>query len=43
MLDSINLEDAISDNFDSGLNDDNLALIYLANNEVNMAVKTANG
>ena len=43
MFDSINLEDAISDIFDSGLNDDNLALIYLANNEVNMAVKTANG
>jgi hypothetical protein len=31
MFDSINLEEAISDIYDYGLKDDNLALIYKAN------------
>ena len=29
--------------FDAGLNDDNLVLLYKANEEINMAVKTTNG
>ena len=43
MFDSINLKEAISDIYNTGVNDDNLALIYRANEEVHMAVKTANG
>ena len=43
MFDSIDLEEALSDIFDYGLNDDNLSLIYKANNKVHMAVKTAAG
>ena len=43
MFDSIDLEEAISDIFEYGLNDDNLSLIYKANNKVHMAVKTAAG
>ena len=43
MFDSINLEEAISDIFDTGVDDDNLALIHKANCEVEMAVKTPDG
>ena len=43
MFDSINLEEAISDIYDYGLKDDNLALIYKANEKINMAVKTPGG
>ena len=43
MFDSINLQEAISDIFDTGVDDDNLQLLYNANQEINMAVKTANG
>ena len=43
MFDSINLQEAISDIFDTGVDDDNLALLYNANQEIDMAVKTANG
>ena len=34
---------AISDIFDTGVDDDNLVLLYNANQEIDMAVKTANG
>ena len=40
MFDSINLQKAISDVFDTGFKDDNLGLFYKANKEVNMAVIT---
>ena len=43
MFDSINLEYAISDIYDVGLDDDNLALIYNANKDTNMDVKTPAG
>ena len=43
MFDSINLKEAVCDIFDAGLDDENLALIYKANKEINMAVKTAHG
>ena len=43
MFDSINLEEALCDMYDVGVNDDNLALLHLANKEVNMAVKTPSG
>ena len=43
MFDSINLEEAISDIYDYGLKDDNLALIYKANKKINMAVQTPGG
>ena len=43
MFDSINLQEAISDIFDTGVDDDNLVLLYNANKEIDMAVKTANG
>ena len=43
MFDSINLEEAISDLYDTGVSDDNLALIYEANKEINMGVKTGHG
>ena len=43
MFDSINLEKAISDVFDTGLKDDNLGLFYKANKEINMAVNTPSG
>ena len=43
MFDSIDLKQAISDIFDAGVNDDNLALLYKANEEIHMAVKTATG
>ena len=40
MFDSINLEEAISDIYDTGVDDDNLVLLYEANQNINMAVKT---
>ena len=43
MFDSVNLEEAISDIYDYGLNDDNLSLILKANQTVYMAVKTPGG
>ena len=43
MFDSIDLEKAISDVYDAGVKDDNLALIYKANKEINMAVNTPSG
>ena len=43
MFDAINLEQAISDLFDAGMNDDNLTLVYKANENVKMAVNTPSG
>ena len=43
MFDSINLEEAISDIYDTGVDDDNMVLLYKANQSINMAVKTPNG
>ena len=43
MFDSIDLKEAISDIFNVGVDDDSLALIYKANSEVQMAVKTPSG
>ena len=43
MFDAINLEQAASDIFDVGVNDDNLTLLYEANKDVKMAVNTPNG
>ena len=43
MFDAINLEQATSDVFDVGVNDDNLVMIYNANKDVKMAVNTPNG
>ena len=43
MFDAINLEEALSDIYDVGVTDDNLALIYRANKEINMAVNTPAG
>ena len=43
MFDSINLKEAISDIHDYGLNDDQLNILYQANQAISMAVKTAHG
>ena len=43
MFDAIGLEEAISDAFDVGMDDDNLSLIYKANKEILMAVNTPSG
>ena len=43
MFDAIHLEQALSDIYDYGLNDDNLPLIYQANRDVRMAVNTPAG
>ena len=43
MFDGIFLEEAISDVYDSGFNDDNLSLVYLANKQISMEVNTPNG
>ena len=43
MFDTISLKEALSDAFDSGIKNDNLALIYHANKEANMAVNTTDG
>ena len=43
MFDAIFLEEAVNDAFDNGIKDDNLHLIYKANKEVEMSVKTPSG
>lgn len=43
MFDSIDLKQAISDIFEAGLRNDNLPLIYKANNKISMAVNTPSG
>ena len=43
MFDSINLKQAISDVYETGLKDDNLSLVYKANSEIFMAVNTPDG
>ena len=43
MFDSVDLELALSDLYDVGVKDDTLALLYKANKEVHMAVKTSSG
>ena len=43
MFDSINLEEAISDLYNVGLDDENLALIHKAIQEIHMAVNTPGG
>ena len=43
MFDAIGLKEALSDVFDAGIKDDNLALLYEANKAIKMAVKTPNG
>ena len=43
MFDSINLEEAINDIYDVGLDDDNLVLIHKANEEIHMSVNTPGG
>ena len=43
MFDSINLKQAISDIFEAGMKNDNLALLYEANKEIFMAVNTTEG
>ena len=43
MFDAIDLKQAISDLFDAGVVDDTLKLLYEANKEINMAVKTPSG
>ena len=40
MFDAIYLERAISDIYDVGVSDDNLSLLYKANNDVRMSVNT---
>jgi hypothetical protein len=43
MFDSIDLEQALSDLYDVGVDDDTLALLHKANRDVYMAVKTPSG
>ena len=43
MVDSMSLQSAISDIYDKGVDDDQLAWIYKSNKEIDMAVKTASG
>ena len=43
MFDSINLEEAICDLYDTGVTDENLSLIHQANKDIKMAVKTVHG
>ena len=43
MFDAIGLKEALSDVYDVGVTDDNLALLHKANREIKMAVKTNNG
>ena len=43
MFDSISLMQAVSDVYDAGFDDDKLALVYKANDEINMAVNTPSG
>ena len=43
MFDALDLKQALSDLYDVGVNDDNLGLLYQANQEIQMAVKTQSG
>ena len=43
MFDSINLNEAISDIYDSGLSNDTLGLVFKSNIEVSIAIKTLHG
>ena len=43
MFDSMNLEESLSDLFDSGMKDNTLALLYDANRNVRVKVKTSHG
>jgi hypothetical protein len=43
MFDSIDLVKALSDLYDVGVNDESLALLYKANHEIQMSVKTPSG
>ena len=43
MFDSIDLNEAINDIYDAGLNNDTLGLLYNSNSEVSMAIKTPHG
>ena len=43
MFDSIDLELAINDIYDTGVNDDTLVLLHKANKDIQMAVKTPTG
>ena len=43
MFDSVDLEQALSDPFDVGVDDDSLVLLHEANREIQMAVKTPYG
>jgi hypothetical protein len=43
MFDSINLQEALSDIYNVGVDDVTLPLLYLANSEVHMSVKTPIG
>ena len=43
MFDAIGLRKALSDIYDTGVTDDNLSLLYEANKDIEMAVKTNNG
>ena len=43
MFDSVDLEQALSEIFDVGVDDDTLALLHKANKDVHMAVKTPSG
>ena len=43
MFDSIDLQEALSDIYDAGVDDDMLVLLHLANEEIHMSVKTPHG
>ena len=43
MFDSMNLEQAISDIYNAGLNDENLKILYEANKSIYMAINTPDG
>ena len=43
MFDSMDLKEAIRDMYNTGMDDENLVLLYKSNKEINMAVKTAHG
>ena len=43
MFDSISLEQALSDIYDAGVDDDTLTLLHQANKEIHVSIKTPNG
>jgi hypothetical protein len=43
MFDSMKLEEAISDLYDSGMTDDTLSLLYESNTNINVKIKTPFG